>query len=100
MIDGHSTGVISARFHNTLVEFVLAVARVVGLNDIVLSGGCFQNVYLTERAVRRLRAEGFRPWWHQRLPPNDGGISAGQVVAAAKVAVEFAPMEQQEECFS
>jgi hydrogenase maturation protein HypF len=52
---------------------------------VVLSGGCFQNRYLTERAVRRLSAEGFRPYWHQRVPPNDGGIALGQVVAAQRL---------------
>ncbi len=47
-------------------------------------GGCFQNRYLTERTVRRLQAEGFRPYWHQRVPPNDGGIALGQVIAALR----------------
>jgi len=51
---------------------------------VVLSGGCFQNRYLTERTVARLRAENFSPYWHQRVPPNDGGIALGQVVAARR----------------
>jgi hydrogenase maturation protein HypF len=49
----------------------------------VLSGGCFQNKYLTERLIQELHAERFQPYWHQRVPPNDGGISLGQVMAAA-----------------
>jgi hydrogenase maturation protein HypF len=79
---GVSVGVISAKFHNALAESIVAVAKCAGQNRVVLSGGCFQNRYLTERAVRRLQAEGFRPYWHQRVPPNDGGIALGQVVAA------------------
>jgi hydrogenase maturation protein HypF len=79
---GVAVGNISAKFHNALVEAIIAVAKSTGQNRVVLSGGCFQNRYLTERAVRRLRAEGFRPYWHQRVPPNDGGIALGQVIAA------------------
>lgn len=77
-----STGVISAKFHNALVEIIITVARKSGLSAVVLSGGCFQNKYLTERAVRRLGEEGFRAYWHQRVPPNDGGIALGQIMAA------------------
>ncbi len=76
--------VISVRFHNTLVEMMVAMARTAGLERLVLSGGCFQNRYLTERAICRLRQEGFRPYWHQRVPPNDGGIALGQVFAAGR----------------
>ena len=73
---------VAVRFHNTLVEMMVAVARRAGLERVALSGGCFQNAYLTERAVRRLSEAGFRPCWHQRVPPNDGGIALGQVVGA------------------
>jgi len=77
-------GLIALKFHNTLVEAIIAVARQAGEERVALSGGCFQNRYLTERAVQRLRGEGFRPYWHQRIPPNDGGIALGQVVAARR----------------
>jgi hydrogenase maturation protein HypF len=83
---GEDAGLISAKFHNGLVEAVVDVAKKIGESKIVLSGGCFQNRYLTERIVERLREENFRPYWHQRIPPNDGGISAGQCVAASQSA--------------
>jgi hydrogenase maturation protein HypF len=67
-----------------LAEAIVEVAKRVGEERVVLSGGCFQNRYLTERAVRRLQAEGFRAYWHQRVPPNDGGIAVGQVSAALR----------------
>ncbi|GIV16504.1 MAG: carbamoyltransferase [Armatimonadota bacterium] len=79
-----SPSLIAARFHNTLVEMMVAVARATGIQRVALSGGCFQNAYLTERAVRRLSEEGFRPYWHQRVPPNDGGIALGQMIGAAR----------------
>jgi hydrogenase maturation protein HypF len=74
---------MSARFHNALVDAAVEIARRSMLERVVLSGGCFQNRYLLERTIARLRAEGFRPVWHQRVPPNDGGIALGQVAAVA-----------------
>ncbi len=72
----------SARFHNTLVDMAVDVATRIGETNIVLSGGCFQNRYLTERMVSRLLGAGYRPYWHQRVPPNDGGLALGQIMAA------------------
>jgi len=79
---GVSKAVISARFHNTLAEAVLTVAKKVGEPRVALSGGCFQNAYLSQRVVTRLQAEHFEPHCHQRVPPNDGGIALGQMFAA------------------
>ena len=84
---GIPAGMISAKFHNTLVEAIVAVAGIVGENRVVITGGCFQNKYLTERSIIRLREEGFRPYWHQRVPPNDGGIALGQIIAASRESV-------------
>jgi hydrogenase maturation protein HypF len=86
--EGIPVAEISAKFHNAPVEGIVAVAEQVGEERIVLTGGCFQNRYLTERAVGRLRAGGFRPYWHQRIPPNDGGIALGQIVAASRAMEE------------
>jgi len=79
-------GPVSAKFHNGLVKAAVDVAKKTGESKVVLSGGCFQNRYLTERIVERLREGNLRPYWHQRIPPNDGGISAGQCVAACQSA--------------
>jgi hydrogenase maturation protein HypF len=79
---GVSVAEISAKFHNALAEGVVAVAKKSGETRVVLSGGCFQNRYLTERVVKRLREENFQPFWHQRVPANDGGIALGQIYAA------------------
>ena len=80
---GQDAGIIAAKFHNTLAETIIAVAREIGERKIVLTGGCFQNRYLTERSVQRLLDFGFKCYWHQRVPPNDGGIALGQVLSAA-----------------
>jgi hydrogenase maturation protein HypF len=64
-----------------MAESIVAVARAAGERRVALSGGCFQNALLTTLAVRRLEENGFLPYWHQRVPPNDGGISLGQIYA-------------------
>lgn len=74
---------IAARFHNTLVEIMVSIAYSLEDTNILLSGGCFQNRFLTERAIQRLREENFAPYWHQQIPPNDGGITVGQIIAAS-----------------
>jgi hydrogenase maturation protein HypF len=73
---------IARRFHDTLTEMIVAVAMREALPRVCLSGGCFQNLALAERTIERLAASGFAPYWHQRVPPNDGGIALGQLVAA------------------
>jgi len=76
--------VMAARFHNALVEGIVAVVRAVGAERAALSGGCFQNRILLERTYRRLTQAGLRVYVHQRIPPSDGGISLGQVAVAAQ----------------
>jgi hydrogenase maturation protein HypF len=80
--NGVAAGIISAKFHHALAEAVVAVAKRMGEKRVAISGGCFQNRYLTERMVTRLREEMFSPYWHQRVPTNDGGIALGQIFVA------------------
>jgi hydrogenase maturation protein HypF len=84
---GVAKGVIAARVHNALVEAMVLQAELAGCDHVALTGGCFQNRYLVERAAAALRRRGFRVLLHSRVPPNDGGIALGQVVvAAARIA--------------
>jgi hydrogenase maturation protein HypF len=76
-----SVGIISVKFHNSLIEIV-SIAQQMKVEKIVLTGGCFQNKYLIEKAIEKLRSAGFYPYWHHRIPPNDGGIALGQAIAA------------------
>jgi hydrogenase maturation protein HypF len=80
---GIERSIIAARFHNALVQAIVAVAKQIGEENVALSGGCFQNRFLTERAATELAQAGFRVLLHQHVPPNDGCISLGQVVVAA-----------------
>jgi len=78
-IDQQNKAVIAAKFHNTLAEVMLQIAKRGQQNTIVLSGGCFQNAYLTETCVERLKSAGFTVYTHEKIPPNDGGLALGQL---------------------
>ncbi len=78
-----SLGVVALKFHKTLVSAICLVAHRQKIEQVVLTGGCFQNKTLTELAVQKLRREEFRAFWHQRVPPNDGGLALGQIAAAS-----------------
>ncbi len=69
---------LSTGFHNGLAEGIVKAARREGLEQVVLSGGCFQNKYLSTRVIQGLKRKGFTPFWHRQTPPNDGGIALGQ----------------------
>ena len=55
--------------------------------SLVLAGGCFQNRLLLEGMIRALRRRGWRPHWGERLPGNDGGLAAGQILALRQATV-------------
>jgi len=80
---------ISTKFHNSLAEILLQISNIVGEEKIVLSGGCFQNLYLTEITVNLLESNNYKVYIHQRIPPNDGGIALGQIAAANIKYSEF-----------
>jgi hydrogenase maturation protein HypF len=81
-------GLVPARFHNTLAQMILAVCSLIrtdtGLDRVVLSGGVFQNSYLLQKSLYLLTMNRFRVYTNNQVPPNDGGISLGQLLAAAE----------------
>jgi hydrogenase maturation protein HypF len=88
MRKGVDTALIAGKFHNTLVEMVLAGVRKLshftGIRQVALSGGVFQNMLLVNKLLDALEISGFIPLVHRRVPANDGGISLGQAVIAAE----------------
>jgi hydrogenase maturation protein HypF len=78
---------VATRFHNGLADgLAAACARIAGergLDTVVLSGGVFQNRRLLERTSAALGRSDLRVLIPRLLPPNDGGVSYGQVAVAA-----------------
>jgi len=86
---GVDAGIISAKFHNTISEILLALALLcrskTHLNSVALSGGVFCNRYLTDRLIKQLKQNDFSVLSNRVVPSNDGGISVGQAAIAAKL---------------
>jgi hydrogenase maturation protein HypF len=86
--DGLPTGVVSHRFHLGFVDVLARTAALVrartGLDRICLSGGSFQNCFLSEHLQTLLEREGFQVFTHAEVPSGDGGISLGQALVAAQ----------------
>ena len=55
-----------------------------GINDVVLSGGVFQNTFLLSRLIKKLKLQDFTVYSHKKIPCNDGGLSLGQAVIASE----------------
>ena len=87
---GEEVGALAARFHaslgSTLADIALRVAEARGLERVALSGGCLQNRLLLGVLHDQLSAAGLRVFSNQRVPANDGGISAGQALVLAASA--------------
>ncbi|BCM17540.1 carbamoyltransferase HypF [Mesorhizobium sp. J8] len=84
IIAGVETGLISARFHKTLIAIISSTAaRLAGehrVDTIALSGGVFQNRLLLEGMFSGLSAAGFEVLAHSNVPANDGGLALGQAM--------------------
>ncbi|HZZ29818.1 MAG TPA: carbamoyltransferase HypF [Pirellulales bacterium] len=78
---------IARRFHATLAAIIIDVCKRIrnscGYSSVVLSGGVFMNAILTEEVAMRLTDDGFQVYRHRLVPPNDGGLSLGQLAVAA-----------------
>lgn len=81
-----SISTISAKFHNTITAMVVDVCQIVqkkyAINEVAVSGGVWQNMYLLRKVTTLLESNGFTVYTHKLLPPNDGCISYGQAVIA------------------
>jgi hydrogenase maturation protein HypF len=79
--NGTPIPLLSARFHASLADGIVTVARAQGEPRVALGGGCFQNRRLTETTLSALRSAGFEVHWPRQVPPGDGGLALGQLAA-------------------
>ena len=73
---------IAEMFHHSLARFAVTSSRRHQLLPILLSGGVFQNRVLVESLFEQLGPESARIGFRGTIPPNDGGLAAGQLAVA------------------
>ena len=71
---------IALGFHLALAEAVGQLAEDLGVGQLLLAGGCFQNQLLLEHAVGALKQRGVQALWPQQLPCNDAALPIGQLL--------------------
>lgn len=85
---GENSNQLALYFHRRLAGMIVSACEKAreetGINTVALSGGVYQNKLLLDYSVTMLEERGFHVLRHHLLPPNDGGISLGQAVAAMR----------------
>jgi hydrogenase maturation protein HypF len=77
---------LALAFHRQVAQTIVDQCRILrdetGVGQVALTGGVFQNKILMEESLKRLRSEGFEPYYNISISPNDGGIALGQMYVA------------------
>ncbi|MBW4616047.1 MAG: carbamoyltransferase HypF [Desmonostoc vinosum HA7617-LM4] len=79
--------IIAVKFHQSLANIIVEMANRICqenlINQVVLTGGVFQNRVLLEQVTKHLQALEINVLTHSLVPTNDGGISLGQAIITA-----------------
>ncbi|MCC5635677.1 carbamoyltransferase HypF [Nostoc sp. CHAB 5844] len=89
-----SQSVIAAKFHkslaHTVVKMLNHLCQKYLINQVVLTGGVFQNSILLELVSEQLKTSEINVLTHSLVPANDGGLSLGQaIITAAKLITSY-----------
>jgi len=87
IIQGVPAEHIAKRFHRSIAHMLATscaeVRQQTGRTKVALSGGVFQNQLLLEQLITLLEEMAFEVFINRLVPPNDGGLSLGQIAVAA-----------------
>ncbi len=79
-----TAGEISKKFHDAvcymMVDVCVSLRKRHKTSRVCLSGGVFQNNYITQNVKPLLEKKGCEVFFHKKVPAHDGGISLGQAV--------------------
>jgi len=72
---------IGAKFHLSLIDYMLRVAGKFEVKQMAFSGGVFQNALLVDMILDYMSTD-YQLYFHKEFSPNDEGIPFGQLVYA------------------
>ena len=102
--DARPLEVIAARFHLGLAEAIADLAIELArksstensaVDNVCLSGGCFQNKILLELCVSEIQRRNLTCHTQSKVTSNDGGLSLGQAVIAAAREIDRLKTEKR-----
>jgi len=81
---GREESLLAKIFHNSLIEGAAEIAADLcaqnGIEQVLLSGGVFQNRLMLSGLEKKLASMGLKIFINRKIPSNDAGISAGQAI--------------------
>lgn len=85
-LSGTKKNIMSSKFHNSVINFTVEMCSKLrndfSINEVALSGGVFQNYYILNNLISKLKALNFEVYYPKAFPSNDGGIALGQIAIA------------------
>ena len=72
-------GLVAARFHLTLTDYIMRIARDSGSRKLAFSGGVFQNALMVDMIIEFMNGE-YDLYFQKEFSPNDEGIPFGQIM--------------------
>ena len=86
VLNGENKNFLAKYFHEGLAEIIfekiLEISSREKIFTVALSGGVFQNIFLTEKILSKLSKTNLKVLLNKMIPANDGGISVGQAFFA------------------
>ena len=70
-------------------ELILESIKGLRVDHVVVSGGSAVNEFIYRGLRERLREEDIVPHLPKRIPPGDGGLAFGQIIAASLKYIEI-----------
>ncbi|OGV51944.1 MAG: carbamoyltransferase HypF [Lentisphaerae bacterium GWF2_44_16] len=87
-LSGYQPADLALGFHHAVASAALKMLEYAAskseIKDLVLSGGVFMNRLLNNILLPEIKKMGLNVHIHQKIPPNDGGISLGQALCAGR----------------